>query len=186
MPKLLVIVGSTRPGRVGSALARWITDRASEQGAFEAELVELADLALPLIDEPAHPRFQRYEHAHTKRWSAKVDGADAFVFVVPEYNHGPPPALINAMDYLAREWAYKPVGMMSYGGVSGGIRSVAHLLPMLSVLKMVALPEAVVVPFVAKSVNEGAFEPSDIQVGAAKTMLDELVRWTGALKTLRS
>ncbi len=185
MPKLLVIVGSTRPGRVGSAIARWFVERASKHGAFDVELVELEDVALPLIDEPAHPRLQRYQHEHTKRWSAIVGAADALAFVVPEYNHGPPPALLNAIDYLNREWAYKAAGMVSYGGVSGGLRSVQSLMPTLAVLKIVPLPEAVVVPFVAKAVSEGVFTATELQVNAAKALLDELLRWTHALKTLR-
>ncbi|HET8598477.1 MAG TPA: NAD(P)H-dependent oxidoreductase, partial [Castellaniella sp.] len=121
--KLQVIICSTRPGRVGPAVARWFHGFARNHGQFDVELVDLADFALPLYDEPVHPRMQQYEHDHTKRWSASVAAADAYIFVTPEYNYSAPPTLVNALDFVYKEWNYKPCGFVSYGGVSGGLRA---------------------------------------------------------------
>lgn len=187
MPKLHTIVVSTRPNRQGRAVGEWFHGEAAKHGGFEAELVDLAEIALPLFDESAHPRLRQYEHDHTKRWSASVEEADAFVFVTPEYNYATPPSLVNALDYLVHEWAYKPVGFVSYGGVSGGIRSVQMTKSICTTLKMMPIPEAVVLPFFNQSIKEdGAFQPGELHEKAAVTMLDELLRWTGAMKTLRA
>jgi NAD(P)H-dependent FMN reductase len=186
MPKLHVVAVSTRPGRVGFPLAPWMVERAKAHGAFDVELVDLQKVNLPLFDEPKHPRFKQYEHDHTKRWAASVEAADAFVFVVPEYNYGVPPSLLNALDFVSQEWAYKAAGFVSYGGPSGGVRSVQMAKMVMTSLKIVPLPEAVTVPFFAKSIDDqGVFHGGDVQDAAAKTMLDELAKWTGALKTLR-
>ena len=150
MPKLSVVVASTRPGRIGLPVAEWFVERAKAHGKFDVDLVDLKEQNLPLLDEPKHPRFQEYEHAHTKAWSAKVRGSDAFVFVTPEYNYASPPALLNALDYLVHEWAYKPAGFVSYGGPSGGVRSVQMTKLLLTSLKIVPIPEAVAIPLVVK------------------------------------
>ena len=118
--QLDVIVASTRPGRVGVHVGRWFHEVAREHSGFETHWIDLAEVGLPLVDEPKHPRLRDYQHEHTKRWSAIVDAADAFVLVTPEYNYSPTPALTNAIDTVLHEWAYKPVGFVSYGGVSGG------------------------------------------------------------------
>src|SRR5689334_3439299 len=114
MPRLEVIFTSTRERRQGDAVAEWFVERAKKHGGFDVGYVDLKALALPLLDEPNHPTKRQYEHEHTKKWSALVDAADAYVFVVPEYNYGMPPALLNALDYLYHEWGYKPVGFVSY------------------------------------------------------------------------
>jgi NAD(P)H-dependent FMN reductase len=187
MPKLAVVAVSTRPGRLGFPLTTWFVERAKAHGGFEVERVDLKEVNLPMFDEPKHPRFRDYAHEHTKRWSATVDAADAFVFVTPEYNHGTPPSLINALDFVSQEWAHKPVGFVSYGGAAGGTRAVQMVKPILAGLKMVALTEAVTVPFFAKSIDDkGVFAGGETQDAAAKAMLDELVRWTNALKVLRA
>ncbi|HET9953643.1 MAG TPA: NAD(P)H-dependent oxidoreductase [Polyangiaceae bacterium] len=186
MFKLQVIAVSTREGRAGLPLVQWFSSRAMAHGGFDVELVDLKDVALPMFDEPAHPRLKKYRGEHTKAWSARVDAADAFVFVMPEYNHGAPPSLINALDYLSSEWAYKACGFVSYGGLSGGTRGVVHAKQVLSAMKMVPLVESVAFPFFNKLFREdGSFDGSQ-QEAAAKTMLDELVRWTQALTTLRA
>ena len=141
--KLHVIICSTRPGRVWPAVARWFHGFARQHGGFDAELVDLADFKLPLYDEPVHPRMQQYEHEHTKRWSASVAAADAYVFVMPEYNYMPSPALTNALDYVYREWNYKPCGFVGYGGVSGGLRAVEQLRLVFAELHAVAIRETV-------------------------------------------
>jgi NAD(P)H-dependent FMN reductase len=184
--KLHTVICSTRPGRVGLPIAKWFHAAALEHGKFACELADLADFNLPVYNEPTHPRLQKYQHDHTKKWSASVAAADAFVFVTPEYNFGPPPSLLNALDYLYLEWNYKPASFVSYGGASGGIRAVQTAKLTLTTLKMAPIVEAVAIPMAPKQVNEaGNFTPSDAQVVAATTMLDELLRWAAALKPLR-
>lgn len=187
MPVLQVIVSSTRPGRVGIHVAEWFIARAREHGGFEVDVADLAEIDLPMFDEPHHPRLGKYEHAHTKAWSEKVARADAFVFVTPEYNTGPTPALINAISYLSKEWAYKPAAFVSYGGISGGLRAVQVTKPILGILRCVPIVEAVTIPFVAKQIDEQtkAFTPNEVQAKAAGALLDELGRWAEALLTLR-
>lgn len=187
MPKLQVIVGSTRPGRKGISIARWFNEFATAHGGFEVELVDLAVVALPLMDEPHHPRLQKYERDHTKRWSQLVAAADAYVVVTPEYNYSAPPALLNALDYLSVEWACKPLGFVSYGGVSGGLRAVQQLKLTVTALKMMPMMEAVAIPMFSEFIDaEGTFRAAPPHEHAGKAMLDELLRWSNALATLRS
>jgi NAD(P)H-dependent FMN reductase len=187
MATLQIVIGSTRPGRVGGPVTEWFTEAAREHGKFDIEVVDLAELNLPFLDEPNHPRLRQYEHAHTKRWSAKVDEADAFVFVTPEYNYGLSAPLKNAIDYLHHEWHYKAAGIVSYGGVSGGTRAAQMLKQVVTTLKMFALAEAVSIPFVVQFLDdEQRIQPNDIMRTSAHAMLDELVRVTDALEPLRS
>ncbi len=185
LPKLSIIVGSTRPGRVGDVVGQWFQAQAIQNGKFDVELVDLADIDLPMYNEPKHPSIQSYEHNHTKRWARIVSAADAYVFVTPEYNYGPPPALINALNYVYKEWNYKPAGFVSYGGISGGMRAVQVEKLILATLKVVPLVEAVVVPMVQQFLVDGRFRGSELHEQAAIVMLDELFRWADALKTLR-
>ncbi len=186
MPHSLgVIIASTRPGRVGLHIGQWFQAIAVAHPEFDARWIDLAEVGLPLFDEPHHPRLRRYEHEHTRRWSAIVDAADAFVLVMPEYNYSPTPALTNALDYVSQEWAYKPVGFVSYGGISGGLRAAQAIKITLSALKAVPINESVVVPFAGRQVHDGVFAPNEVQEKAAVTMLDELARWAGALRVLR-
>jgi NAD(P)H-dependent FMN reductase len=185
-PVLQVIAASTRPGRRGIAVAHWLQRFAEEHGGFEIELIDLAEVGLPLFDEPRHPRLQQYAHQHTKDWSARVSRADAFVFVTPEYNHSFPASLKNALDYLSLEWADKPVGLVSYGGVSAGLRAATALKPVLAALRMVPVVEAVSIPFFAEHIDaDGEFTPSIQTEGGGKAMLDELLRLATVLRGLR-
>lgn len=185
-PRLHIIICSTRPGRVGPAVARWFHDFAKRHGQFDAQLVDLADFKLPLYDEPVHPAQQKYQHAHTKRWSESVAQADAYVFVTPEYNFNPPPSLVNALDFVYREWNYKPCGFVSYGGVSGGLRAAQAAKLLVTTLKMVPLMEGVMVPMVGKQLDEdGNFNTNAMIDRSATTLLDELLFWTGGLKSMR-
>ena len=186
-PILQILTVSPRPSRKGPAVAAWFDGEARQHGGFTIDPVDLAEVNLPLMDEPEHPRLRKYQHAHTKAWSARVDRADAFVFVTPEYNFSTPPPLVNALDYLLQEWAYKPVGFVSYGGVSGGLRGVQSTKGLVTALKMVPLVEAVAVPLFTRFLDAetGAFRPEETQTRAARLMLDELLRWTRALRTLR-
>lgn len=186
MPKLYVIAVSTRPGRAGFPIAQWMAQRANDHAGFEVELVDLKEQNLPLFDEPRHPRLRQYEHEHTKRWSAKIEAADAFIFVTPEYNHATPPSLINALDYLVQEWAHKPVGFVSYGGPAGGTRAVQMVKPMLLALKMVPLQESVMVPTFTHNIDDqGVFRASELQDNHSKVMLDSLLKWTRSLAGMR-
>ena len=182
---LKVIVASTRPGRVGRPVADWVQDAAARNGRFVVELVDLADVDLPLYDEPRHPRLHDYENEHTRRWSEIVNEADAYVFVMPEYNHGPTPSLVNALNYVYDEWTYKPAGLVSYGGISGGVRSAQAIKPMLNALKMVPLTEGVQIPQVAQHVEQGRFAAPEAAEKGAEAMLTELCRWAEALKPMR-
>lgn len=183
-PKLHTLICSTRPGRIGPAVARWAHDVATAHGRFETRLVDLASFNLPVYDEPGHPRQQTYAHPHTLAWSASVSDADAFIFVMPEYNYGPPPSLVNAMTYLVQEWQYKPMAFVSYGGMSGGIRAVQLTKQWLTTFKMVPLLEAVAIPNVTQHVGDDRFTPNEIISTSATAMLDELHKWTGALLAL--
>lgn len=185
MLKLHIVICSTRPNRVGPSVARWFHGVAVEKGNFEVRLVDLAEVNLPLFDEPRHPSMQKYEHQHTRDWSAIVEAADAFVFVTPEYNNGPPPSLVNALDFVYKEWNYKPAAFVSYGGVSGGLRAVQAEKLILATLKMPTLTEAVTIPGVSRQVADGVFTPTDRQVEAADGLLDELHRWAEALRPMR-
>lgn len=185
MLRLNVIIASTRPGRVGSAVGTWFYELARHHDNFDVRWVDLADFNLPIFDEPHHPRQQDYQHEHTRRWAASVDEADAYVFVVPEYNFGPTPALVNALNYVYQEWNYKPAGFVSYGGISGGIRSVQSTKLTLTTLKMMPLIEQVTVPMVQNHIDNGAFKAEDMHERSAIVMLDELKRWADALKTMR-
>jgi NAD(P)H-dependent FMN reductase len=186
MPNLKIFLTSTREQRKGAAVAAWFVNQAQGHGGFQVELVDLLELDLPLLDEPKHPRLQQYQHEHTRRFSALVAGGDAYVFVIPEYNTGTSPALLNALDYVYREWNYKPAGFVSYGGVSGGTRSAQMVKPVLTTLKMMPIPEAVSIPFFARHMREdGRFDPGEVQEKAAAGMLGELLRWSEALAPLR-
>ena len=186
-PVLQVIVGSTRQQRKGIAVARWIARAAEEHGGFDVELVDLAEVALPVFDEPNHPRLGQYVSQRTKDWSATVSRADAFVIVTPEYNHSFPASIKNALDHLFAEWADKPVGLASYGGVSAGQRAATALKPVLVALRMVTVVEGVMVPFFTERIDEaGEFQPTAPLTGSANAMLDELLRLTTALRPLRA
>ncbi len=185
-PTLMIVIASTRPGRVGLPVAQWFEGRARAHAGFGIDLADLLEIGLPFLDEPNHPRLRQYTKDHTRRWSARVDAADAFVFVTPEYNYGLPAPLKNAIDYLHHEWAYKPVGFVSYGGVSAGTRSVQMLKQVVTTLRMFALAEAVSIPFVASFLDdEQRVEPNETMEQAADAMLSELGRVSDAMTALR-
>ncbi len=186
-PVLRIVIGSTRPGRIGPSVATWIAERAREHGGFDVQVTDLAELNLPLYDEPNHPRLRQYVNQHTKDWSALADASDAFIFVTPEYNHGFNAALKNAIDYLYHEWHHKAAGIVSYGGVSAGTRATQMLKQVLTALKVMPVPEAVNIPFVFQHLDEDKrFKSTELIDASAVAMLDELQRWTESLATLRA
>lgn len=183
---LHVVVGSTRPGRIGPAIASWFVDVARGHDEFDVTLVDLLDLDLPLLDEPGHPRNGRYTHPHTQRWSNSVTSADALVFVVPEYNHSFNAATKNAIDFLHAEWRYKPIGFVSYGGVAAGTRAVQALKPVFTSVKAFPLFESVNIPRVDSAIDNGRYHATAYVAAAAHTMLDELLKVSRVLRPLRS
>lgn len=186
MTNLLVVIASVRPGRVGESVANWFVPIAKADDRFEVEVADLKELDLPLMDEPNMPGRREYTKEHTKNWSGIVDRADAFVFVTPEYNATPAPALKNAIDYLYHEWSYKPASFVSYGGVWAGARAVQALKPTLTQLSVMPVPEMVPIPGVSGQLDdEGNFLGKELHAKGAATMLDSLARWAVALETLR-
>jgi NAD(P)H-dependent FMN reductase len=185
-PRLLVIIGSTRPVRLGGHIGEWFADIARRNGIFEVEVADLAKWQLPMLSEPHHPRLGRYERHSTLQWSAAVDAADAVVIVTPEYNYGYTAPVKNALDHLSREWAYKAVGFVGYGGVAGGSRAVQMLKQVVSTLRMTAVFDGVYLPFVAsRFTDSGEFVSDDLLEAAATQMLVELDRVSRALRPLR-
>ncbi len=153
----------------------------------EVELLDLAAINLPFLDEPDHPRLQKYTKEHSKKWSATIDRADDFIIVTPEYNFGYPAPLKNALDFLYNEWIYKPVGFISYGGMAGGTRSVQALKQVVTAMKMVPIVEAVNVPFFTKHIDEqNKFNADEHIQKSAEGMLKELLNWAEALQGMRN
>ncbi len=186
-PLLHTIIVSTRPGRIGPPIAVWFHDFATQHGKFQTKLIDLADFNLPIYDEPSHPKLHKYEHEHTIRWAQSVSEADAYVFVTPEFNFCPPPSFVNALNYLYREWNYKPCGFVSYGGVSGGMRAVQMEKQLVTTLKMMPMVEGVAVPMVTKQFDaEKHFHANELINSSAVAMLDELCKWAQALKPMRA
>ena len=184
--KVLVIVGSTRPTRIGGAIGDWIAEQARQAGGWDVTVADLRAMDLPMMDEPKHPRLGEYEHSHTRQWSALVAQQDAFIIVMPEYNHSYTAPVKNALDYLSKEWQEKPVALVSYGGVSAGLRAVTALKPALAALRMVPITDAVSIPNASQHVQDGVFVPSDSATSSATTVLKELRRWALALQPLRA
>ncbi|WP_372637401.1 NADPH-dependent FMN reductase [Fodinibius sp.] len=186
MYNLKIISSTTRPGRKGPIVAKWITEKASQHKIFDVELLDLGEVNLPMMNEPRHPRLKNYEHNHTRQWSAKIDEADAFIFVTAEYNHTYPASLQNALQYLSQEWNYKAAGVVSYGGVSAGTRAYIDLKRDLLTFKMAPLLEAVNIPFFTQFINdENQLTPNAEMEQAAHAMLDELARWSAGMKVIK-
>ncbi len=184
-PVLQIIIASTRPGRVGLPVGNWVAQAARAHDTFRVEVADLAEIDLPMFDEPEHPRFGRYVHEHTRRWSQTIAASDAFVFVMPEYNYGYTGSLKNALDYLSKEWAYKPVVLVSYGGVSGGLRAAMNLQPVLTGLRLLPTAGALPIPAVASHIADGVFTPTESMSGQFDTILNELARITPLAKQMR-
>lgn len=185
-----VIVGSTRPNRFAEAPARWIIERLQEHPGVEARLLDLRDHRLPYYEEtviPAARGDDQFEHEAVRRWSEAIDGSDAFVIVSPEYNHGYPGVLKNAIDYLYREWNRKPVAFVGYGGV-GGARVIQQLRQVAVELQMVPVRTAVHLPLppLIAHINGGDVREELAKENArADQMLDDLLWWAQALKHQR-
>jgi NAD(P)H-dependent FMN reductase len=185
-PRLEIVICSTRSVRVGSSVADWFVPIAEAREDFDVGIADLRELDLPFLSEPTHPRLRRYEDERTKGWSVRVGDADAFVLVMPEYNHGFNAPLKNALDTVYLEWAYKPVGFVSYGSIAGGTRAVQMVKPVLLFLRMSPVLEAVHIPFVSTLLDDDRrLQATEAMGDAARLMLDELVRMEQALRELR-
>lgn len=182
--KIQLILGSTRPGRVGEQVTNWAHEVLDKRDDAEFELVDIADFNLPLLDEPVTPMMQQYEKDHTKKWSEKIAEADGYIFVTAEYNHSVPGALKNAIDYLYHEWNNKAVGFVSYGSV-GGTRSVEHLRGIAAELQMADVREQLMLSLISDFENWSEFKPTDQHAEKLNQVADQVVSWAGALKTVR-
>ena len=185
MTNIAVILGSTRPNRVGAAVAEWVYEQARQRDDATFELVDLADFDLPLLDEPYPPSMNMYQHEHTKTWSAKIAEFDGYVFVSAEYNHSVPAALKNALDYLYYEWHNKAAGFVSYGGDSG-LRVVEHLRGVAAELHLADVQATVNFSLITDFENYSVFQPKSRHGEALTTMLDQLATWSEAMCAVRS
>lgn len=184
MIRLAVIIGSTRPGRIGEAVAKWVYDIAAKRTDAQFELVDLKEFNLPLLDEPVPPSMGQYSQPHTKVWAAKIDSFDGFVFVTPEYNHGISGALKNAIDYLYKEWNNKAASFVSYGS-AGGARAVEHLRLVMAEVQVATVRNQVMLSLFTDFENFSVFKPAVHHERSVNAMFDQLVAWAGALQPLR-
>ena len=184
MLKVGIITGSTRPNRKSPDVAKWVLEAARKRSDAEYDLVDIKDFGLPLLDEPMPPSMGKYQERHTKRWAAKIASLDAFVFVSPEYNHGIPAALKNAIDFLFAEWYHKAAGFVSYGG-AGGARAVEQLRLVLAEVHVATVRAQVLLSMMTDFQNFTTFKPQPHQEKSVGTVLDQVVAWGGALKQLR-
>lgn len=179
-----IILGSTRPGRNGEAVARWVLDRAKSRD-IDYELIDLADFPLPHLDEALPPAMGQYANAHTKEWAQQIAQYDGYIFVTPEYNHSISGVLKNAIDYLYGEWNNKAAAFVSYGSV-GGARAIEHLRAIASELQIAHVRQQLSFSLVTDFENYSTFTPAPHHDAGAITLFDQLESWTSALKPLRT
>lgn len=184
MINIAIIVGSTRPGRNGEAVGRWVYEHASTRSDAQFELVDVKDFNLPLLDEPVPSSMHQYMQEHTKKWSAKISEFDGFVFVTPEYNHATSAALKNALDYLYSEWNNKAAGFVGYGSM-GGSRAIENLRLIVGELQIADVRAAVYLSLFTDFENFSVFKPLPSRTAELDTMLNQLIAWAGALKAIR-
>lgn len=183
MIRIGIIIGSTRPGRAGEAVAKWVFEQSKKRQDAAFELVDLLDYNLPILDEPYPAAMQQYTKDHTKKWAAKIAEFDGFIFVTPEYNHATSGALKNALDYLYQEWTNKAAGFVSYGAI-GGARAVESLRPIMSQLKIADIGDQVMLSLFT-DFKDGAFTPDPRHEKSLEGVFDQVIAWSTALKTLR-
>jgi NAD(P)H-dependent FMN reductase len=184
MLKIAIILGSTRPNRVGAIVAEWVNAIAGKRADAEFELVDVAKLGLPLLDEELPPAVGQYANQHTKDWAAEVASFDAFVFVTPEYNHSVPAGLKNALDFVYAEWANKVAGFVSYGA-AGGIRAVEHLRLILAELQVATVRTQLTLNSYTDFENFYVFKPTGQHEETLNAMFDQVMSWGTALKPVR-
>ena len=185
MVKLQVIVGSTRPNRVGKGVGEWVYEVAKKRPDIEVELVDVADFDLPLLDEPAPPSVGEHTKEHTKKWAAKIAEADGYIFVTGEYNHSIPGALKNAIDFIYKEWNNKAAGFVSYGS-NGGSRAVEHLRSVMGEIQIADIREQLLLSLLNDFEGYTTFKPTAAHEQKLNTVIDQLVSWTTAMATVRA
>ena len=184
MLRLAIILGSTRPGRIGESVAKWVHELAGRRSDAQFELVDVAEFDLPLLDEPIPPSQGKYSKGHTQRWAAKIGSFDGYVFVTPEYNHGTSGALKNAIDFLYAEWNNKAAGFVGYGS-AGGVRAVEQLRLVMAEVQIATVRNQVALSLFTDFEEYTKFKPAAHHEKSLEQMLNQLVAWSGALKTLR-
>ena len=185
MTRIAIITGSTRPGRNNDAVARWIHSIAATREDAQFEIIDIADLGLPLLDEPVPPSFGQYTNEHTRRWAATIAAFDGFVFVTPEYNHSTSAALKNAIDFLYAEWNNKAAGFVGYGSM-GGARAIEHLRGIMAELQVATVRNQVMLSLFTDFEEFSVFKPAPFQEESVNPMLDQVIAWSNALAALRS
>ncbi len=185
MPRIAIIVGSTRPGRNGAAVAQWVFDQSQQRTDAEFELVDIADFDLPMLDEPVPASMGQYNNAHTQKWAAKIATFDGYIFVTPEYNHATSGALKNAIDFIYAEWNNKAAGLVGYGSV-GAVRAVENLRLILGELQIADVRAQLAFMLATDFENYSTFTPGDQHTAAASTLFDQVISWSNALATVRS
>lgn len=185
MPRIAVILGSTRPNRNGEGVAKWVFDSCGKREDAEFEFLDVAAFGLPLLDEPVPPSMGQYSKPHTKKWSAAIDRFDGYVFVTAEYNHGIPGALKNAIDFLYKEWNNKAAGFVAYGS-AGGVRAVEHLRDVMAECQVATVRAQVILSLREDFEDYSKFRPRAFHEQSLNTMLDQLVAWSTALATIRN
>ncbi|MDO5743334.1 MAG: NADPH-dependent FMN reductase [Micrococcaceae bacterium] len=184
MNKIAIITGSTRPGRINSGVAQWVLTQARLRGDADYELVDIADFNLPLLDEAYPAAFRNYQNGHTVAWSTKISEFDGYLFITPEYNHSVSPALANALSYLNAEFANKAAGIVSYGSAYG-VRAVEHLRGILSELQVAHVQKTGMFSLFTDFEDFAEFKPTELQAASLAPVLDQLVPWTRAMKSVR-
>ncbi|MBF6166254.1 NAD(P)H-dependent oxidoreductase [Streptomyces gardneri] len=185
MTRIAIILGSTRPGRNGEAVALWVHELAAARDDAEFELVDIAEYRLPHLDEAAPPSLGQYAHEHTKAWAEKIASFDGYVFVTPEYNHSTSGALKNAIDFLYGEWNNKAAGFVSYGS-AGGTRAVEHLRLVMGELQVADVRNQVTLSLFTDFEDFSVFAPAERHTAAVGALLDQVVAWSRALASLRT
>ena len=185
MIKIGIIIGSTRPGRNGEQVGKWVYEVAKKRTDAQFELIDIAEFNLPLLDEPSPPSYGEYSKPHTKAWAARIAPLDAFVFVTPEYNHSTSGALKNAIDFLYAEWNNKVAGFVGYGS-AGGTRAVEHLRLIMAELMVATVRKQVMFSLFTDFEDFTKFKPGPRAEKSVNEMLDQVISWGGALKTVRN
>ncbi len=185
MLKIAIITGSTRPSRVNKQVADWVLSQVQNRADATFELVDIADHNLPLLDEPFPPMMATYQHQHTKQWSEKISSFDGYIFVTPEYNHATSAALKNAIDYLFYEWNNKVAGFVGYGS-GGGIRAVENLRLVMGELMVADIKAQLSLSMFTDFENYSVFKPAETHLTMLATMIDQIISWGTALKSIRA
>lgn len=181
--KIGIIIGSTRPGRVGPQVGAWVAEHAKADGV-EFELIDLHDYALPNLDEALPAGYGQYNNEHTKKLASKIGEFDGYIFVTPEYNHSLPGSLKNALDFVGAEWNNKAAAIVSYGSM-GGVRAGEHLRQILAELQVADVQKHVMFSIFTDFENFSTFTPADMKVGELQAQVEQVVTWADAMRSVR-